>query len=547
MLSARQVLTCKDRRCSNPECPGGKVYYRPVEEVRRVVKGCEYALDVLNFVGEHRVHKGWSLPKVHKALTQNYGVMISERHVGNLLRLYLAMVRCRCLESDVVLAKLRQQGRVILSVDAVRLDDVSPALYVVRELLSGEILTCARIPRADEAALVEFLQPILEIDIPIEAVISDKEHALVAAIRKAFPGVPHQFCQTHYIGNLVKPMESDLAVLGTAVRDIVRQVKQLEKKLPRQAAVVSAAPPLLAFRLPERADSKGLAPDDAPPEMANNSSDTSNPAPQEPKREPPQPGSHSKEQEFVRSLSEICKGLGKSQSGDKLFDPQPLKRYQRLSELAETARRAMEQKGGSWPLLTQFLSILAVLTKWGELARRLERQVEIVRSISRILNVSDSADEVRKRLRAYLDLLTQEAPRRGRGSPRGKFMRHVVSVTERFWQGLFHCYSIVDLPRHNNALEQFFNALKRYERLIHGRKSTAGGPMESFAPYLLELWARLETDPSFGQLLEGLPPGKVREAREELEKQAEPARRRRSLLRQPKAFTDKAVERWLKD
>ena len=119
-------MVCKDRRCSTPECPGGKVYYRPVEEVRQVVKGTEYSLDVISFVGEYRVHRGWSLPEIHKVLTKEHGVAISERHVGNLLRLYLSMVRCRCLESDVVRTKLQKQGRMIASVDAVRLDDTSP-------------------------------------------------------------------------------------------------------------------------------------------------------------------------------------------------------------------------------------------------------------------------------------------------------------------------------------------------------------------------------------------------------------------------------------
>jgi hypothetical protein len=43
----------------------------------------------------------------------------------------------------------------------------------------------------DETAFVEFLQPIADLGVPIAAVMSDKQRALLLAIASVFSGVPH--------------------------------------------------------------------------------------------------------------------------------------------------------------------------------------------------------------------------------------------------------------------------------------------------------------------------------------------------------------------
>jgi len=72
-----------------------------------------------------------SLPAIHKLLTKEYGVQISLSHGSNLLRLGLAMVRCHDIDSEVLKAKLRKQGGVVVSIDAVNFDEGSAAVYVV--------------------------------------------------------------------------------------------------------------------------------------------------------------------------------------------------------------------------------------------------------------------------------------------------------------------------------------------------------------------------------------------------------------------------------
>ena len=50
---------------------------------------------------------------------------------------------------------------------------------------------------------------------------------------------------------------------------------------------------------------------------------------------------------------------------------------------------------------------------------------------------------------------------------------HFCQVTQSYWDGLFHCYQVKDLPRTNNDLEQFFGTARHIERRVTGRKSAS--------------------------------------------------------------------------
>ena len=43
-------------------------------------------------------------------------------------------------------------------------------------------------------------------------------------------------------------------------------------------------------------------------------------------------------------------------------------------------------------------------------------------------------------------------------------------VTRSYWQGLFHCYDVADVPRTNNDLEQYFGTARHHERRATGHK-----------------------------------------------------------------------------
>jgi hypothetical protein len=54
---------------------------------------------------------------------------------------------------------------------------------------------------------------------------------------------------------------------------------------------------------------------------------------------------------------------------------------------------------------------------------------------------------------------------------------HFLKVTHSYWPELFHYYSVADLPRTNNNLEQFFGSSGYHKRRTTGHKVTSPAPV----------------------------------------------------------------------
>jgi hypothetical protein len=66
-----------------------------------------------------------------------------------------------------------------------------------------------------------------------------------------------------------------------------------------------------------------------------------------------------------------------------------------------------------------------------------------------------------------LETMTQQQDGLGALAPA---VAHFQKVTASYWDGLFHCYQVKDLPRTNNDLEQYFGTARYIERRVTGRK-----------------------------------------------------------------------------
>ena len=96
-------------------------------------------------------------------------------------------------------------------------------LWFVRELFTGLTLHAAWLPVVDEATLKRLLAPVAALGYPVLAVISDKEKGLPEAVSATWPGVPHQYCQAHYLKNVADPLYSQDRHLKTQIAKAIRQ------------------------------------------------------------------------------------------------------------------------------------------------------------------------------------------------------------------------------------------------------------------------------------------------------------------------------------
>ena len=79
---------------------------------------------------------------------------------------------------------------------------------------------------------------------------------------------------------------------------------------------------------------------------------------------------------------------------------------------------------------------------------------------------------VQRRLGGLLGAMTRHQRAAGTLEPA---LVHFRKVTRSYWPGLFSCYTVPDLPRTNNDLEQFFGAYRYHDRRTTGRKVASPG------------------------------------------------------------------------
>ncbi len=339
-----------------------------------------------------------------------------------------------------------------------------------------------------------------ELGIEVEGIITDKEKGLVPAIQEVFPDTPYQWCQYHYLEKLDAPLKDDLKKLSDAVNQTVKDVKELRKKLLRQQERIRMNP------------KKG---DPAIEEV-----------------------------ELALELCETALTAARC-SGKAPLDPAVLKRYERLLEIRKALRNMLRRSGGTWKELKKLYNILKYLNSVKRIADRVHSCISIVRKIASILNMESDSNTVMQALKSFLKEQQKKHSGRGRKSFMKKFIDHIVTVTENYSGGLFHCYDIPNLPAHNNKLEREFGSIKRGQRKVTGRKSTSGGVIESAGEFFVKARSLLNSIPDLAERIRNVSYENYQAAMQKLLELLKPASRRRSFQRAPEVYLSKLTDRWL--
>src|SRR5438093_9579215 len=194
-LEAVLGLTLQIRRCLNQACPHVHHPHRPEQEGRLALPKHAFGLDVIAFVGQQRYGHHRSVPEIHQALRERR-VAVAPRTVTNLLERYDELVALS-LQDTTRLHRITQvRGRIILALDGLQPDVGHEVLWVLRDCLSGEVLLARSLLSGtadDLAALLEEVRDALPV--PITGVISDGQHPIREAARRAWPAAIHSLCQ----------------------------------------------------------------------------------------------------------------------------------------------------------------------------------------------------------------------------------------------------------------------------------------------------------------------------------------------------------------
>ena len=120
-LSGPEHVANLGLRFANPACPFARAVYRSAHAEARQVRGSGYGLDVVVRIGHPRFSEHRTREEIWRALRDEAALQLSERHVQNLLEIYLALLRASRRDPREQLARIvATHGGLILSLDGLQ-------------------------------------------------------------------------------------------------------------------------------------------------------------------------------------------------------------------------------------------------------------------------------------------------------------------------------------------------------------------------------------------------------------------------------------------
>jgi hypothetical protein len=211
------------RECVNAECEQQGQGYTSAAAQMVTVPECTYGLDVIAQIGWWRDKEHLNREQIHTRL-QEQGVQISERQVDHLYGRYQVLMGCaERLQAARLQQVAKARGGLIISLDGLEPEGASEALWVVREVQEDLNLVVGWLPRVNHKTLGALLKPVVDLGLPILVTVSDKQGCVRKALEEVLPDVPHQWCQSHYLGNATRPIYDRDSQLKTSLRQTIRR------------------------------------------------------------------------------------------------------------------------------------------------------------------------------------------------------------------------------------------------------------------------------------------------------------------------------------
>jgi hypothetical protein len=434
-----EIITIAQRpkSCANAACPENNRVLKSVRWQQVAPLWCTYGYDVIVQIGWQRQTQRQTFSEVHSSLQAN--LHISESQVRALYTYrYLALLACHERQQMTQLKTIAAQDGLWLSLDGLAPEGGEAQLWLVRELHTGITLRSGWMSQQDQSAFVNFLQPIVELGLPVTAVMSDKQRGLVPAVAEVFSRAKHSFCQLHYLNNVAEP----ISVADEAMKIELRQgVRQEVGDLIRQEKVEKQGVLTVTGGIPSP-----LTP-----------SATS--------AEPVEPEQDAILQDLFRRIRYLL-----TLKGRPPFCLAGIEMFERLTEVKECLERLNTHH--PQPQLRQLqqglgLALQSVQTKYSPLRQTADWLEHIADLLDPAGKPLRSAAQVQEDLFAYLEKIKTISSQQPVLQP---FFQTIEKTTRSYAPGLFHGYDLPGLPRTNNARESDFRELNRRLLRTTGQK-----------------------------------------------------------------------------
>lgn len=238
-------------RCKNAKCKAkGRTYRSPAADALALPR-FTFGLDIVILAGQLRLGKHQTLDEVHEQISGRIaplGVSISRREVLYLFDAFCTLLRAasEVKEDKEWLAQVEKNGGMIVSIDGIQPDKGNETVYIVRDALTGRVISAENVTSSETAVMKRILAPAVQLEVPVLGTISDAQESEMKALEELWPDVPHQVCQFHVLREASKPAYEEDRKIQTAMRkemqpkvnSVRKQVKSHIQKGPKTEAEI---------------------------------------------------------------------------------------------------------------------------------------------------------------------------------------------------------------------------------------------------------------------------------------------------------------------
>jgi len=211
-------------RCVNREtgCLKPNHVYRSATADGLALKGYNFGLDVVVFVGQRHFEDHQTVGEIHQAL-QDEKIPISERRVTDYVGDYEVLLKCA--QGAKLAARrdlIKANGGVVLAIDGVQPQKGKPTLYIFRDALSRTRFHAASLWHNDTDSLVAEMKVVdkllHKLDEPVLGIVSDDQSAIRRGVAQVWPDVLHHLCHLHFLKAVQKPVYDEDSSLSQELK-----------------------------------------------------------------------------------------------------------------------------------------------------------------------------------------------------------------------------------------------------------------------------------------------------------------------------------------
>src|SRR5262249_45192149 len=154
---------------------------------------------------------------------------------------YQVMLAVRQEDPEALLRQYQSVDEIILSIDGLQPEKGHETLYVVRELTRKRVWFAEALISATAAEVRRLIAPAKAwaeaLGKPVALWLSDRQDAFVTGIAAEFPGVPHRYCQNHFLRDVAKPVLEADSHAKVQMRKRVRGLRAIEQAVLKRQGV----------------------------------------------------------------------------------------------------------------------------------------------------------------------------------------------------------------------------------------------------------------------------------------------------------------------